>query len=190
MAANFSAAQYWPFLTLQAEQGHKLSKFPDNISALFSFSGTVADNVRYGPALQGKKLSSNEVDTILQKASLEPGIASKQALELSGGQAQRVSLARTLANSPDCLLLDEPTSALDPAATRRVEETVLKLREELGITVVLVSHSVEQIRRIADEVCLLVKGKIVERGTPAELLNPQHPLSQQFLAGTLESGDA
>ena len=87
------------------------------------------------------------------------------------------------------LLLDEPTSALDPAATRRVEETLLRLREDTGLTIVLVSHSVDQIQRIADEVCLLVKGKILERGTPAELLNSQHPLSQQFVAGTLESAE-
>jgi ABC-type methionine transport system ATPase subunit len=85
--------------------------------------------------------------------------------------------------------LDEPTSALDPAATRKVEETLLRLREQTGITVVLVSHSVEQIRRIADEVHLLVGGRIVETGTPAELLNPQHPLSAQFLAGTLGTAE-
>ncbi|GAQ86773.1 ABC transporter [Klebsormidium nitens] len=169
-------------------------KLRRRVGALFQtaalFDGTVADNVRYGPRLRGERSTDNQVEDLLQKAGLEPGMASVPASQLSGGQAQRVSLARTLANQPECLLLDEPTSALDPGATRLVEETILRLRDETGMTVVMVSHDVEQIRRVADEVCLLVKGRIVERGTPEELFASQQTLSQQFLKGTLEAGHA
>ena len=81
-------------------------------------------------------------------AGLESNLVDKPAGELSGGQAQRAALARTLANEPEVLLLDEPTSALDPAATRRVEETILHLRDTLGLTVVWVSHAIEARRNI------------------------------------------
>jgi ABC-type phosphate transport system ATPase subunit len=119
-------------------------------------------------------------------AGLEPDLAHKPANQLSGGQAQRVALARTLANEPEVLLLDEPTSALDPAATQRVEETILRLKSTLGLTVVWVSHSVEQVERTADEVVLLVTGRVVETGTPDHLLSGvHHHLTEDFAAGKL-----
>ena len=85
------------------------------------------------------------------------------------------------------LLLDEPTSALDPSATLRVEETILNLRKTTGLTVLWVSHSVEQVERVADVAVLLVKGQIVDICPPQELRNSEHPLAQQFIAGELDS---
>ena len=85
------------------------------------------------------------------------------------------------------LLLDEPTSALDPSATLRVEETILNLRKTTGLTVLWVSHSVEQVERVADVAVLLVKGQIVDICAPHELRNSEHPLAQQFIAGELDS---
>ncbi len=79
----------------------------------------------------------------------------------SGGEGQRVSLARTLMNSPDVLLLDEPTSALDPEARGAVERTLLDLRAELGISYVLVTHDVAQAERLADHVVRVADGKAV-----------------------------
>ncbi|RMF00672.1 MAG: phosphate ABC transporter ATP-binding protein [Chloroflexi bacterium] len=152
------------------------------------FEGTVAQNVAFGPQLCGRTLSANRIGELLEMAGLEPGMAAKPAAELSGGQAQRVALARALANEPDVLLLDEPTSALDPAATRHVEETVLRLRDSLGLTVVWVSHAIEQVERTADRMALLVDGQIVERGSPAHLLSGAHPhLTEEFARGQLES---
>ncbi|KAG0470437.1 hypothetical protein HPP92_017137 [Vanilla planifolia] len=145
------------------------------------FEGTVADNVRYGPQLRGKKLSDSEVQSLLSMADLEPSLASKPASNLSVGQAQRVALARTLANDPEVLLLDEPTSALDPISTQNIEEAIVRLKKTRGMTIVMVSHSVKQVQRIADVVCLLVGGEIVEVLPPSQLSQAQHPMARRFL---------
>jgi putative ABC transport system ATP-binding protein len=90
-----------------------------------------------------------------------------------------------MVNEPEALLLDEPTSALDPAATRQVEETVLGLCQSLGLTVVWVSHSIEQVMRIGDMMVLLVDGRIAETGRPEHLLSGGHHLTETFAAGRL-----
>lgn len=150
------------------------------------FEGSVADNVAYGPGLAGQSLPPERVAELLAMAGLEADLAPRPAAELSGGQAQRVALARTLANRPEVLLLDEPTSALDPAATRHVEDTVLRLRDSLGLTVVWVSHAIEQVERTADRVVLLVAGSVVETGTPQHLLSGEHHhLTEDFAEGKL-----
>uniref|UniRef100_A0A0E0HI63 ABC transporter domain-containing protein n=1 Tax=Oryza nivara TaxID=4536 RepID=A0A0E0HI63_ORYNI len=133
------------------------------------FDGTVADNVRYGPQLQGKKLTDAEVQSLLSLADLDPALCSKPASELSVGQAQRV------------LLLDEPTSALDPISTQNIEEAIVRLKKTRGLTTVMVSHSVKQIQRIADLVCLLVAGEVVEVLPPSELSDAKHPMARRFL---------
>ncbi|XP_066369675.1 protein STAR1-like isoform X1 [Miscanthus floridulus] len=174
------------------------------------FDGTVADNVRYGPQLRGKKLTEAEVKNLLSLADLDPALCSKSASELSVGQAQRVALARTLANDPEAcapsalllrlpdtvlhhyrlaeidrllqvLLLDEPTSALDPISTQNIEGAIVRLKKTRGLTTVIVSHSVKQIQRIADLVCLVVAGEIVEVLAPSELSDAKHPMARRFL---------
>ncbi|KAI3504504.1 hypothetical protein L1887_26030 [Cichorium endivia] len=144
------------------------------------FEGTVADNVRYGPQLQGKKLSDQEVYKLLTFADLDSSFFNKSGSELSVGQAQRVALARTLANEPEMLLLDEPTSALDPISTQNIEDLLLKLKSK-GMTVVMVSHSIKQIQRVADVVCLLVGGEIVEVLKSEQLSEAKHPMAIRFL---------
>ncbi len=150
------------------------------------FQGTVASNIAYGPALRGQTLSAERTVQLMEMAGLEADLVQHPADALSGGQAQRVALARALANEPELLLLDEPTSALDPAATARVEETILRLKDSLGLTVVWVSHAIEQVERTANEVILLVEGAIAETGTPAHLLSgAHHHLTEDFAAGKL-----
>lgn len=144
------------------------------------FQGTVADNVRYGPQLRGKKLTDNEVHKLLSLADLDAAFFDKPSSELSVGQAQRVALARTLANEPEVLLLDEPTSALDPISTQNIEDVLVKLKKR-GMTVVMVSHSIKQIQRVADVVALLVSGEIVEILKPDRLSEAKHPMAQRFL---------
>ena len=136
--------------------------------------GTVADNVRCGPALRGETLDEGRVAELLALVSLDTALAGKPAAELSGGQAQRVSIARALANGPEVLLLDEPTSALDPIATHAVEETLLRLRAELGLTLVWVSHLVEQAQRVGDRAVLLDRGRVVTVDRVAAMFDPQH----------------
>ncbi|PSS07588.1 ABC transporter I family member 17 like [Actinidia chinensis var. chinensis] len=143
--------------------------------------GTVADNIRYGPQLRGKKLSDNEVHKLLALADLDSSLINKPGVELSVGQAQRVALARTLANEPEVLLLDEPTSALDPISTQNIEDVLVKLKKNRGMTIVMVSHSIKQIQRIADVVALLVNGEIVEVLKPDRLSEAKHPMAQRFL---------
>ncbi|GFP93147.1 ABC transporter i family member 17 [Phtheirospermum japonicum] len=145
------------------------------------FEGTVADNVRYGPQLRGQKLSDFEVYKLLALADLDPSFFSKLGGELSVGQAQRVALARTLANEPEVLLLDEPTSALDPISTQNVEDVLLKLKKDRGMTIIMVSHSIKQIQRITDVVCLVVNGEIVEILEPNKLSEAKHPMAKMFL---------
>ncbi|GAB4853551.1 Protein star1 [Ancistrocladus abbreviatus] len=145
------------------------------------FEGTVADNVRYGPQLRGMKLSDQEVHKLLSLADLDPSFYSKASNELSVGQAQRVALARTLANNPEVLLLDEPTSALDPISTQNIEDALVKLKKNRKLTVIMVSHSVKQIQRIADIVCLLVNGEVVEVLKPENLQDAKHPMALRFL---------
>lgn len=145
------------------------------------FDGTVADNIRYGPQLRGRKLADNEVYKLLTLADLDSSFFNKNGRELSVGQAQRVALARTLANDPEVLLLDEPTSALDPISTQNIEDVLVKLKKNRGMTVILVSHSIKQIQRIADLVCLLVDGEIVEILKPNQLSQAKHPMALRFL---------
>uniref|UniRef100_M8CYW0 ABC transporter I family member 17 n=1 Tax=Aegilops tauschii TaxID=37682 RepID=M8CYW0_AEGTA len=143
--------------------------------------GTVADNVRYGPQLRGKKLTDAEVEGLLSLADLDPAMSSRPASELSVGQAQRVALAPPPPNGPEVLLLDEPTSALDPISTQNIEEAIVRLKETRGLTTVIVSHSVKQIQRVADLVCLVVDGEVVEVLAASDLARAKHPVARRFL---------
>lgn len=151
------------------------------------FPGTVAENVTYGSALQKRPLPPPEITRLLALADLPADLAEQNSQTLSGGQAQRVAIARVLATEPAVLLLDEPTSALDPAATRRIEETMLKLRQTLGLTVLWVTHNPEQAQRIADRIYLLVQGRVVDEGDPDHLFRPgSRHLVAAFAAGELD----
>ena len=151
------------------------------------FPGTVAENVAYGMALQKRPLSPTDITHLLALADLPASFAEKDSQNLSGGQAQRVAIARVLATEPTVLLLDEPTSALDPAATRRIEEMMLKLRQTLGLTILWVTHNPEQARRIADRIYLLVQGRVVDEGRPDHLFHRgSSHLAAAFAAGELD----
>jgi putative ABC transport system ATP-binding protein len=151
------------------------------------FPGTVAENVTYGTALQKRPLPPSDITRLLALADLPADFAQQDSQTLSGGQAQRVAIARVLATEPAVLLLDEPTSALDPAATRRIEETMLKLCQTLGLTILWVTHNPEQARRIADRIYLLVQGRVVDEGHPDHLFRPgSRHLAAAFAAGELD----
>ena len=118
------------------------------MQAAYLFPGTVADNVAYGPLQRGQTLPAEQIATLLQRVDL-PGYQERGVSNLSGGEAQRVSIARTLANDPEILLLDEPTSALDEDLARKVEDLVLDIIRERRMTCVIVTHNAAQARRIA-----------------------------------------
>jgi putative ABC transport system ATP-binding protein len=130
--------------------------------------GTVSDNVLYGVRLAG---GDAEVERTLQLSGLDGSFAERDASQLSVGEQQRVMLARALALEPAVLLLDEPTSALDEGARDAVERTLLRLRDELDLSYVLVTHYLDQAARLADWVLRLeLGGRVVGEGLASELL--------------------
>jgi len=135
----------------------------------YLFAGTVLDNLRFGPRQRGEDLSLEAVEELLAGVGLS-GFASRDVSNLSGGEAQRVSFARALANTPEVLLLDEPTSALDDDAKREVEALIQRIGHEQGVACVLVTHDAAQAARLAERVLVLESGRIVRIGLAAEVL--------------------
>jgi putative ABC transport system ATP-binding protein len=136
----------------------------------FLFSGTVEQNLEYGPAQRGEILSKEAVADLLLKVGL-PGYSSRDVSNLSGGEAQRVSVARTLANSPLILLLDEPTASLDEASKFEIESLVLSIVRDRELTCIIVTHDKAQAARLADRALVLENGHIVRTGTMSEALH-------------------
>jgi putative ABC transport system ATP-binding protein len=136
----------------------------------FLFPGEVASNLRFGPWQRGQTLPDDQIASLLERVGL-PGFAARNVANLSGGEQQRVSLARALANQPEILLLDEPTSALDEQAKTGVENLIRNLVSANGYTFVLVTHDRDQARRLCDRVALIDAGQLVQQGTPAEVLH-------------------
>jgi len=135
----------------------------------YLFAGTVAANVAFGPRQNGERLSSEQIAALLERVGL-PGYQVRDVSNLSGGEAQRVSLARTLANAPEALLLDEPTSALDDVSARGIEDLVRNIIRERRMTCVIVTHNTVQAHRIADRTMILKAGKLVAIGPTKEVL--------------------
>ena len=136
------------------------------------FPGTVADNLRFGPAAHDEQLTNDAIQELLSGVDLA-GFADRDVSKLSGGEAQRVSLARTLANKPEALLLDEPTSSLDQAAMQEVEETILSVLESQNVTCILVTHDQRQVQRMAERVLMLREGKLTADGIVEEVFDAQ-----------------
>jgi putative ABC transport system ATP-binding protein len=140
------------------------------------FPCTIGDNLRYGPAQQGIDLAPDAIALLLEQVGLA-GRGGEDAAHLSGGEAQRVSLARALATSPEVLLLDEPTSSLDQAAKGGIEKLILKVVAENGLTCVVVSHDLAQAARMAGRVMVLRGGRIEKIGTPSEVIDAEGTLT-------------
>ena len=136
----------------------------------FLFPGTVASNLRFGPVQRGENLSDESLNQLLDEVGLK-GYDDREVANLSGGEAQRVSLARTLANSPMVLLLDEPTSSLDVASKQGIESLIQKIVRDQKLTCVLVTHDKDQGLRLAQRALLLESGRIVRMGPASEVLH-------------------
>ena len=133
------------------------------------FPGTVADNIRFGPRQRGEELSNEHIEGLLSKVSLD-GYSDRNVDHLSGGEAQRVSLARTLANSPEVLLLDEPTSSLDDQSEREVERLILEIIQSEKLTCLMVTHDMAQAERLADQAILIRDGHLIKMGPVKEVI--------------------
>jgi putative ABC transport system ATP-binding protein len=136
----------------------------------FLFPGTVAANLRFGPAQRGEQMTTADIEKLIASVGL-PGFADRNIANLSGGEAQRVSFARALANSPNVLLLDEPTSALDDVAKVGIETLIRQIGDERGISCVMVTHDTAQAARLANRVLVMESGKVARQGTAREVLN-------------------
>ena len=145
---------------------------------------TVTQNVAMPLELSGE-LSRQAIATRVGELLARVGLADqadKYPAQLSGGQKQRVGIARALSTGPKILLCDEATSALDPQTTAQVLQLLSEINRELGLSVVLITHEMDVIRRVCDRVAVMDAGQLVESGSVAEVfLHPQHPTTQRFV---------
>jgi putative ABC transport system ATP-binding protein len=136
----------------------------------FLFPGTVYRNVSFGPRQRDQQFSESQAEGLLSKVGLS-GYGTRDIANLSGGEAQRVSLARALANSPSVLLLDEPTSALDDEAKGEVELLICDIIKDTHLTCIIVTHEVAQAARMAMRVMVLEHGRATRIGAVNEVLH-------------------
>lgn len=152
------------------------------------FPASIYDNVTYGLRIQGKKSRAEldeAVEMSLSGAALWDEVKDRlkdSAFSLSGGQMQRLCIARTIAVRPEIILMDEPCSALDPIATAKVEELIKSLRDKF--TIVIVTHSMQQASRVSDRTAFFYLGKLIEYDETAKVFtNPTHKQTEDYISG-------
>jgi phosphate transport system ATP-binding protein len=152
------------------------------------FPKTVFENVVFGPRVAGlrNRTKLNEIcERCLQRAALWDEVKDRlddSAMNLSGGQAQRLCIARALATDPEVLLLDEPASALDPASTARIEDLIFELKHDY--TIVIVTHNMQQAARVSDLTAFFFQGRLIEAGPTDHLYTrPQVKQTEDYITG-------
>ncbi len=152
------------------------------------FPMSIYDNIAYGPRLKGikKKSELDEiVETSLRKAAIWDEAKDRlknNALGMSGGQQQRICIARAIAVNPEVILMDEPTSALDPVSTLKIEDLAVELKEQYSI--VIVTHNMQQASRISDKTAFFFTGDVVEYGDTTEIFNnPREKKTEEYITG-------
>ncbi len=147
------------------------------------FGASVEDAILYGARLVGRDADAGR---LLEMSGLDASYKDRDPQTLSVGQQQRVSIARALTLEPEVLLMDEPTSALDEAGRRKVEELIRGLNDRLGLTIVLVSHDLDQIQRVADRVVLLAAGRSEGQWSKEEFFSGEgREQAERFVSGRL-----
>lgn len=152
------------------------------------FPTSIYDNIAYGPRTHGIRKKS-QLDEIVEKALRDAAIwdevkdrLKKNALGMSGGQQQRLCIARALAVEPEVLLMDEPTSALDPISTSKIEDLALELKNKY--TIIMVTHNMQQAARISDKTAFFLLGEVVEFNQTAKIFNmPQDKRTEEYISG-------
>ena len=172
-------------------KGRKLRNFRLKIGMIFQHfnllsSRTVAGNITYPLEIAGvsKQEQTKRVNELLGLV----GLSSKKDVypsSLSGGEKQRVGIARALANQPEVLFCDEATSALDPKTTKEILDLLKTINKQLGVTIVLITHDMEVIKRVCNKVAVIEAGSIVEEGLVSQVFGePQHPTTKHFIQGS------
>jgi phospholipid/cholesterol/gamma-HCH transport system ATP-binding protein len=156
-------------------------------AALFD-SMSVYENVAFG-LRHNSDLSEAEIRQVVEEkldAVGMPGTERLMPAELSGGMRKRIGLARALAVNPEVLFYDEPTSGLDPVVATLIDELIVRVRDTLGVTSVVVSHTIASIFRISDRIAMLYNGQFEAVGTPEEMRSLEDPVVRQFIEGRSE----
>ncbi|MBF0256108.1 MAG: phosphate ABC transporter ATP-binding protein [Gammaproteobacteria bacterium] len=153
------------------------------------FPKSIYENVAYGPRIHGLITSNADLDEIVETSLKKAGLweevkdrMDQPGTGLSGGQQQRLCIARTIAVSPEVILMDEPCSALDPIATAKIEELIDELREQF--TIAIVTHSMQQAARVSQRTAYFHLGKLVEVGETNQIFTaPKHKLTEDYITG-------
>lgn len=152
------------------------------------FPMSIYDNIAYGPRIHGirKKSQLDEiVETSLRQAAIweeTKDRLKRSALSVSGGQQQRICIARALAVKPDVILMDEPTSALDPISTLKIEDLAVELKNDY--TLIIVTHNMQQASRISDNTAFFLTGEVIEYGKTMDIFqNPQNQKTEEYITG-------
>lgn len=156
-------------------------------AALFD-SLTVFENVAFG-VRRHRHLSEEELTILVREKLALVGLSGTEGLmpaQLSGGMQKRVGLARALALDPEFLLYDEPTSGLDPITAAAIADLIVRMRDDLGVSSLVVSHDVPLIKHVSNRIGMLHRGKIIEIGTAEEMSNSENPIVKQFMDGSTE----
>ena len=152
------------------------------------FPMSIYDNVAYGPRIHGIKKKA-QLDEIVERSLRQAAIwdevkdrLKKNAIGVSGGQQQRICIARALAVEPEVILMDEPTSALDPISTLKIEDLAVELKKKY--TIVIVTHNMQQASRISDKTAFFLTGDVVEYGDTEQIFNnPREKKTEEYITG-------
>jgi len=156
-------------------------------TALFD-SMTVGQNVSFGLE-RYTDYSPEEIKKLVTENLAKVGLREVENLmpyQLSGGMKKRVALARAIAYSPDIILYDEPSTGIDPIRADAINDLILRMKQELKVTSLIITHDIISAHKVADKIAMLYQGKIVDSGSPEEIRNSKNPVTQQFIHGRAE----
>lgn len=149
-------------------------------------SGSVMKNIALPLELQGKQMSEKEAISFLEDVGLDKQFLHRKVKDLSGGQRQKVSIARTLVNRPNILLLDEITSSLDKASLIEIEELIVKINRKYKVSIIWITHNLQQAVSIGDYTWVMMDGQVIETGESSILSSPTNETVKRFVKGEIE----
>jgi len=157
-------------------------------AALFD-SLSIGDNVAMGLRKEGRLSESDIMKRVGEALELVdlPGVESKFPAELSGGMRKRVGIARAIARQPKYIMYDEPTTGLDPVTSAIIDQLMIRMRERLGVTSIVVTHDMQSAFKVGDRIVMLHEGKVIFDGTPDEIRASDNPIISHFVLG--EAGE-
>lgn len=145
--------------------------------------GTVYDNLNLPKSIFGETLDRDKAASLLRDVDLNEQMLDKPVKTLSGGERSRVAIARTLVNKPDVLLLDEITASLDYRTVKEIERLIVRLQREYGVTVIWITHDLDQARRVSDDMWFLRNGELIEFGDASFIDESDNPMIGRFVRG-------